>query len=335
MLDKVLLAHGSGGKLSQELFQQVFQPQFDNPFLNEVHDGAIFDVSGGKMAFSTDSYVVKPFFFPGGNIGDLAINGTVNDLAMCGAKPLYLSAGFILEEGFEIQKLRKIVETMRMAAAKAGVLLVTGDTKVVENGNADGIFINTSGIGTIAADVAISPRHAAVGDVVIINGNIADHGIAVMSKREGLDFETDICSDSAPLNALVSSMLDVSDAIHVLRDPTRGGIAGTLNEIAEAAAMGILLEEKNIPINEQVEAVSSILGLDPFYIANEGKLLAIVGNDDAETVLSAMRKHPEGRDSAVIGRIVADLPGKVILETKIGTKRVVDMPTGAQLPRIC
>ncbi|MCP4751299.1 MAG: hydrogenase expression/formation protein HypE [Proteobacteria bacterium] len=333
--DRVLLAHGSGGKLSQDLFQQVFQPRFGNPLLDEVHDGAVFEVSGTRFAFSTDSYVVNPLFFPGGNIGDLAVNGTVNDIAMCGARPLYLSAGFILEEGFSMDELDKIVRTMQKATEKAGVLLVTGDTKVVENGAADGVFINTAGVGLIEKPVSISPRNAIEGDAVILNGRIAEHGIAVMAKREGLDFETDILSDSAPLNGLVEVILEASDRIRVLRDPTRGGIAATLNEIAEAAGVGIVLDEERIPISEQVKAVSSILGLDPLYIANEGKLLAIVGEDDSQAVLSAMREHPEGRESMIIGRVVSEYRGKVVMETTIGTKRVVDMPSGEQLPRIC
>ncbi len=334
-MEKIKLAHGSGGKLSQELFQEVFQKQFDNRFLNEVHDGAILEMGGCKLAFSTDTFVVNPVFFPGGNIGDLAVNGTVNDVAMCGAKPLFLSTGFILEEGFDIDSLQIIVASMREAADKAGVMLVTGDTKVVENGSADGIFINTTGIGLVDEKVSISPRNATEGDAVILSGRIADHGIAVMSKRQGLEFETDILTDSAPLNKLVEAILETSTEVHVLRDPTRGGIAATLNEIAEAADAGILLNEESIPIDKQVKAVSSMLGLDPLYIANEGKLLAIVGKDSADEVLSVMRTYPEGSESAIIGRVVSDFNGKVVMETTIGTKRIVDMPSGEQLPRIC
>ncbi|MBU3914176.1 hydrogenase expression/formation protein HypE [bacterium] len=334
-MEKIKLAHGSGGKLSQELFQEVFQKQFSNRFLNEVHDGAILEIGGCKLAFSTDTFVVNPIFFPGGNIGDLAVNGTVNDIAMCGAKPMYLSAGFILEEGFDIESLKIIVASMRKAGDKAGVLLVTGDTKVVENGSADGIFINTTGIGLIYENVNISPRNATEGDAVILSGRIADHGIAVMSKRQGLEFETDILTDSAPLNKLVEAILEASNEVRVLRDPTRGGIAATLNEIAEAAGKGIFLYEESIPIDKQVKAVSSMLGLDPLYIANEGKLLAIVGKDSADKVLSVMRSRPEGRESAIIGRVVSEYKGKVVMKTTIGTKRVVDMPSGEQLPRIC
>ena len=303
--------------------------------MNEVHDGAILDIEGKRLAFTTDSYVVSPLFFPGGNIGDLAINGTVNDLAMCGAKPLYLSAGFILEEGFEIEKLQQITQSMSTASEKAGVLLVTGDTKVVENGNADGVYINTAGIGLVDQNRDISPKGAKEGDLIIINGRIADHGIAILSKREGLDFESDIKSDSAPLNGLVEVMLKTSSDIHVLRDPTRGGIAATLNEIAEASKLGILIEEQKIPISESVISISSLLGIDPFNVANEGKLLAIVGNKDAEAVLDVMRSHPFGADSSIIGEIVSNHPGKVVLKTAIGTKRLVDMPSGENLPRIC
>ena len=333
--DKIMMAHGSGGRHSQELFKNIFLPEFANPFLNEVHDGAILNIEGKRLAFSTDSYVVNPLFFPGGNIGDLAVNGTVNDLAMCGAKPLYLSAGFILEEGFEIEKLQQIVQTMGAASKKAGVMLVTGDTKVVENGNADGIYINTAGIGLIDENLIISPNNAKEGDMIIINGRIADHGIAILSKREGLDFESDIQSDSAPLNGLVESMLETSSNIHILRDPTRGGIAATLNEIAEASNRGVLIEEQKIPISESVVSISSLLGIDPFNVANEGKLLAIVSNNDAESLLEVMQSHPFGVESSIIGEIVSSHPGKVVMKTAIGTKRVVDMPSGENLPRIC
>lgn len=334
-MEKIQLAHGSGGKLSQDLFLDVFQKHFSNQYLNEAHDGAILELQGKRIAFSTDSFVVSPLFFPGGNIGDLAINGTVNDLAMCGAKPYYLSAGFIIEEGLEMDRLIEIVKSMEQAALKAGILLVTGDTKVVENGSGDGVYINTAGIGVLERNVTISPKQAAEGDVVIINGKIADHGITIMSKREGLEFETEIVTDSAPLNHLIDGILDVSEKIHVLRDPTRGGIAATLNEIAESSNIGIVLQEEMIPISEQVKAVSSILGLDPLYIANEGKVLVIVKECDANRVLDKMKSYPEGRDSVAIGKVISDNPGRVIMKTKIGTKRVVDMPVGNQLPRIC
>lgn len=334
-MEKIQLAHGSGGKLSQDLFINVFQKKFSNQYLNEAHDGAVLDLQGRRIAFSTDSFVVSPLFFPGGNIGDLAINGTVNDLSMCGAKPVYLSAGFIIEEGLEMGRLIEIVESMQQAALKAEILIVTGDTKVVEHGSGDGVYINTAGVGLVERDITISPKNAADGDLIIINGSIADHGIAIMSKREGLEFETEIKTDSAPLNHMIDGVLDVSENIHVLRDPTRGGIAATLNEIAESSNHGIVLQEEMIPISDQVKAVSSILGLDPLYIANEGKVLVIVKECDAMKVLAKMKSYPEGEDAAVIGKVISNHPGRVIMETKIGTKRVVDMPVGNQLPRIC
>lgn len=332
---KIKLGHGSGGKLSQDLFKEYFQPRFANEYLDEVHDGAIFSLDSGKVAFSTDTFVVNPLFFPGGNIGDLAVNGTVNDVAMCGADPRFLSAGFILEEGFEISKLETILQSMQEAAEKAGVKLVTGDTKVVENGSADGLYINTTGIGSIREGVNISPRNAKIGDVVIVNGPIAEHGIAVMTKRKGLEFDSDIKSDCASLNHLISSILDITTDVHVLRDPTRGGIAATLNEIAESANAGIEINEDDLLIDEQVKSISSILGLDPFYIANEGKVLVVIPEHYAQKVLDAMKTHPEGEQSSVIGRVVEKNPGKVILKTTIGTRRIIDMPSGEQLPRIC
>jgi len=333
--EKILLSHGSGGKPSAELFQQIFLPQFNNPYLAEAHDGAILEIEGCRLAFSTDSYVVHPCFFPGGNIGDLSVNGTVNDLAMCGARPLFLSAGFILEEGFDMADLKVIVQSMQTAAVKAQVQLVTGDTKVVERGSADGIFINTAGIGVVEHGIRISPGNAAPGDAVIINGRIADHGIAVLSRREGIAFESDIQTDSAPLNHMVLDILAAVPEVHVLRDPTRGGIAATLNEIAVAAGVGIELDEQRIPIDEQVVAAGELLGIDPLYIANEGKVMVIVPRSRAERVVAEMKKHPEGREAAVIGLVKAENPGRVILKTRIGTRRLVDMPSGDQLPRIC
>ncbi|NQU64419.1 MAG: hydrogenase expression/formation protein HypE [SAR324 cluster bacterium] len=333
--DKILLAHGSGGKPSADLFRQVFLSQFDNPFLAEAHDGAILKIGAQRFAFSTDSYVVKPHFFPGGNIGDLAVNGTVNDIAMCGARPLYLSAGFILEEGFDMAELKIIVQSMRLAADKAGVLLVTGDTKVVEHGSADGIFINTAGIGQLDDDIFISPQNAVAGDAIVINGRIGDHGIAVMSKREGIEFESDIVSDSASLNHMVEDILKMVPDIHVFRDPTRGGVAATLNEIAEAANVGIEIDEAQIPINDQVIAVSQMLGLDPLYIANEGKMVVFVPAHKADQVVAAMKKHAEGAEAVVIGSVTAEHRKRVVLRTRIGTRRIVDMPAGDQLPRIC
>jgi len=333
--EKVLLAHGGGGTLSHQLIQKMFFSQFNNPLLNQEHDGAIFEIGGTRFAFSTDSYVVQPIFFPGGNIGELAVNGTVNDLSMCGAKPLYLSCGFIIEEGFPMNELWEVVLAMKNAAEKANVQIVTGDTKVVDKGKGDKIFINTAGIGIIQNDVQISPANCKVGDVILLNGFIADHGIAIMSARENLSFETSIKSDCAPLNSLVEKILAVSKNIHVLRDPTRGGVASALNEIAQKANVGILIEEDKIPIREEVKAACELLGFDPLYIANEGKLLAMVAEEDAGKVLNEMKKHPYGKDSTIIGKVTAENLKTVIMKTSIGSKRIVDMLSGEQLPRIC
>jgi hydrogenase expression/formation protein HypE len=332
---EVILAHGSGGRLSHELLQNYVIPRFANALLEPLHDGAIFSIGGERVAFSTDSYVVKPLFFPGGDIGKLAVHGTVNDLAMCGARPLYLSAGFILEEGTPIDVLSRILESMREAANAAGVLLVTGDTKVVDRGKADGVFINTSGIGLIPAKVNISPKRAEPGDRILISGEIAVHGIAIMSVREGLEFETRIASDTAPLNGLVEAILEASCDVHVLRDPTRGGVTSALTEIAQSAGVGILLEESRIPINEAVKGACEILGLDPLYVANEGKLLAIVRPNVANAVLGTMRSHPLGAQAAIIGEVTASPPGRILMKTRVGGTRVVDMLSGEQLPRIC
>lgn len=333
--ERVLLAHGGGGRLTQQMISKMFVPQFKNECLDAMHDGAIFSINGVRIAFSTDSYVINPIFFPGGDIGELAVNGTVNDLAMCGAEPQYLSAGFIIEEGFPMEELWRVVLSMQKAAQNAGVILVTGDTKVVDKGKGDKIFINTSGIGVVQPGVVISPRRAAVGDKIILNGSIAVHGIAIMSVREGLEFETEIASDTAPLNGLVATMLRASQDIHVLRDPTRGGIASALNEIAESAKLGILIREEVVPLTEGVRGACEILGLDPLYVANEGKLLAFVAQQDAQKVLEAMKKHPLGKDSVIIGEMVEDHPGVVVMKTIIGGARVVDMLSGEQLPRIC
>lgn len=331
----VLLAHGGGGKLSKHLIEKMFLPQFRNEYLEPLHDGAVVSAGGVRFAFSTDSYVVNPIFFPGGTIGDLAVNGTVNDLAMCGATPLYLSAAFIIEEGLSMDELWRVVVSMQDAAQKAGVKLVTGDTKVVDRGKGDKIFINTSGIGIVAEGVDISAQRATVGDRIILSGAIAEHGIAIMSVREGLEFETPLQSDSAPLNGLVQAMLETSKNIHVLRDPTRGGVASSLNEIASSSNVGIRIVEGSIPISEEVQGACEILGLDPLYVANEGKLLAFVQPKGAEVVLHAMRSHPFGRNAAVIGEVVDDHPGTVVMKSKIGGNRVVDMISGEQLPRIC
>ena len=332
---EIVLAHGSGGKLSQQLIQDILLPQFRNDLLDVQHDGAVFAVNGARLAFSTDSFVVSPIFFPGGDIGKLAIHGTVNDLAMCGARPLYPSVGFILEEGFSMRDFWAVVSSMREAAAAAGVTLVTGDTKVVDRGKADKIFINTSGIGLVPGKVNIHPGRARPGDKVIVSGEIAVHGIAIMSVREGLEFETEISSDTAPLNGLVNAMLAVASDIHVLRDPTRGGITSALSEIALSGRVGITLDETKIPISEEVKGACEILGLDPLYVANEGKLLAIVAEEEVGPVLSAMRAHPLGEKAAVIGSVTDEHRGFVFMKTRIGGTRVVDMLSGEQLPRIC
>jgi hydrogenase expression/formation protein HypE len=332
---QVLLAHGGGGKLSQQIIQKMIVPQFKNEFLEPLHDGAVFTLNGTRFAFSTDSYVISPIFFPGGDIGELAVNGTINDLSMCGARPLYLSAAFVIEEGFAMNDLWRVVVSMQAAAAKAGVSLVTGDTKVVDKGKGDKIFINTSGIGIVEPGIEISSRNARVGDAIILNGTIADHGIAIMSVREGLEFESQIKSDTAALHDLVQTMFMASKNIHVLRDPTRGGLASSLNELAESSNVGIRIEELRIPVAEPVRGACEILGLDPLYVANEGKLLAFVSPNDAEKVLSVMRMHTLGKESVIIGEVVADHAGTVIMQTKIGGSRVVDMISGEQLPRIC
>jgi hydrogenase expression/formation protein HypE len=332
---EIVLAHGSGGKLSHQLIEKMILPQFRNELLEPLHDGAVFSLNGERVAFSTDSYVVSPIFFPGGDIGKLAVHGTVNDLAMCGAKPLFLSAGFILEEGIPMEDFWRIVQSMRNAADASGVKLVTGDTKVVDRGKADRIFVNTSGIGQIPKGVNIHPARARVGDKIIISGPIAVHGIAIMSVREGLEFETEIASDTAPLHELVAAMIEEKIDIHVLRDPTRGGVTSALTEIAQTAKIGMLLDEALIPISEEVKGACEILGLDPLYVANEGKLIAIVAAPDADRAVSAMRSHPLGREVAIIGEVVSDHPRFVMMKTRVGGTRVVDMLSGEQLPRIC
>jgi hydrogenase expression/formation protein HypE len=332
---EIVLAHGSGGKLSQQLIQKIVLPQFRNQLLEPLHDGAIFSLNGVRLAFSTDSFVVSPVFFPGGDIGKLAVHGTVNDLAMCGARPLYLSAGFILEEGTSMEDFWRVVSSMRVAAAEAGVALVTGDTKVVDRGKADKIFINTSGIGMVPDGVNIGPSRAQIGDQIIVSGEIAVHGMAIMSVREGLEFETQIASDTAPLNHLVEAILAAAPDVHVFRDPTRGGVTSALSEIAQTAKVGIRLDEAQIPISEEVKGACEILGLDPLYVANEGKLLAIVPAESAQAALIAMRNHPLGSKAAVIGEVVADHPEFVTMKTRVGGTRVVDMLSGEQLPRIC
>jgi hydrogenase expression/formation protein HypE len=333
--DRVLLAHGGGGTLSHRLINKIFVSQFGNEILNTLHDSAILNIDSNQLAFTTDSYVVHPIFFPGGNIGELAVYGTVNDLAMAGAKPLYISVGFIIEEGLEMEELWKITLSMKHAAEKAKVKIVTGDTKVVDKGKGDKLFINTSGIGLIPDNVSIKPNNCKPGDKIILSGRIAEHGIAVMSARENLEFETAIESDTAPLNFLVEQMLQRSNKIHVLRDPTRGGLASLLNEIAVQADVGILIEQDKIPIAEEVKAACEILGLDPLYIANEGKLIAFVDPIDAEKVLDAMKSNEYGNNSSIIGVVTKENPKTVIMKTSIGSNRIVDMISGEQLPRIC
>ncbi|MGQ0793270.1 MAG: hydrogenase expression/formation protein HypE [Deltaproteobacteria bacterium] len=332
---KVLLGHGSGGKLSADLMKKIFLPQFGNPLLSPLNDAASLEINGARLAFTTDSYVVSPIFFPGGDIGELAVNGTVNDLAVSGAKPLYISAGFILEEGFPMEDLWRIVVSMKTAADIAGVQLVTGDTKVVDRGKADKIFINTSGLGVIERELRISADAAKPGDRVILSGAIGIHGIAIMSVREGLEFETKILSDTASLAALVSDMLSVSLEIRCMRDPTRGGVASALNELAASSRVGIRIEESKIPITREVKGACETLGLDPLYVANEGKLIAIVARDAADSIVKKMRENPLATDAVVIGEITAEHPGIVFMKTRIGGTRVVDMLTGEQLPRIC
>ncbi|MBM4176177.1 MAG: hydrogenase expression/formation protein HypE [Ignavibacteria bacterium] len=333
--DKVLLAHGGGGTLSHHLLQKIFFSQFNNELLDVQHDGAMFTIGGNRFAFTTDSYVVNPIFFPGGNIGDLAVNGTVNDLSVCGAKPLFISAGFIIEEGFEIEQLWRVVLSMNEAAKRAGVKIVTGDTKVVDKGKGDKVFISTSGVGLIENGIDIFPKNCRVGDVILLNGKIADHGIAIMSARQGLEFETEVVSDSAPMNGLVDSILKVTKNVHVMRDPTRGGIASALNEIASAANVGIEIYEDKIPLSEQVKGACEILGFDPLYIANEGKVLIFVPESESKKVLEIMRQHEYGRESQIIGRVTQENPKTVLMKTLIGSKRIVDMISGEQLPRIC
>ena len=335
MKDRIVLGHGSGGKLSAELLRDVFLPFFHSPILNRLDDQAVFEINGARLAFTTDSFVVKPLFFRGGDIGSLAVYGTVNDLAMGGATPLYLSAGFILEEGLEIETLRRAAESMGRAADAIPVEIVTGDTKVVEKGSGDGLFINTTGIGLVPEGVRLSPSLVRPGDRVLLSGPIGDHGIAILAEREGIQFSTDLASDCAPLHGLVAAMLAASLEIRAMRDPTRGGLSSALNEIASRAGVGITIEESAIPVREEVRGACEMLGLDPLYVANEGKLVAFVAPHAAESVLAAMRRHALGRDAALIGTVTGTHPGLVLLRTPFGTTRIVDMLPGDQLPRIC
>ena len=332
---QVVLAHGGGGKLTADLIEHIFLPAFKNDYLAKLSDSVVFNVAAGRMAFSTDSFVVQPLFFPGGSIGDLAVNGTVNDLAMNGARPLFMSVGFILEEGFPLDKLKRIANDMGAAAMRAGVSIVTGDTKVVERGHGDGCYINTSGIGLIPPGVNLAASQVQPGDAVLVSGTLGDHGMAIMSVRAGLEFESTIQSDTAPLHELVAQMLITCPAIRLLRDPTRGGLATSLNEIAESSNVGIVIEEKHIPISPVVQSACEILGLDPLLVANEGKLIAIVPAESADELQRVMRAHPLGCHAVRIGTIVADHPQLVVARTAIGASRVIIAPNGEQLPRIC
>lgn len=334
MEDKILLAHGSGGKLSHDLVKQNFVPLFDNAFLNKLDDSAVFELKG-RLAFTTDSYVVNPIFFPGGDIGKLAVCGTVNDLSMMGAVPKYLSIALIIEEGLLMADLKRIMESIRKAAQESGVKIVTGDTKVVNRGGADKLFINSSGVGVVPQGVSISGSNARVGDKVILSGSIGDHGIAVISQREGLQFASPVKSDCAPLNKLVAEMLDTGVEIHCMRDPTRGGLASTLNEFALSSNVGIRIEEKDIPVHEGVQAACELLGFDPLYVANEGKLVAVVAAEGADKLVQAMRLNKYGKEAAIIGEVVSEHPGRVVMKTRMGASRIVDMLVGEQLPRIC
>jgi hydrogenase expression/formation protein HypE len=338
--EQVVLGHGGGGQLSRELVEGLFVPAFGNPVLARLGDSSVLDLDGavargGRLAFSTDSYVVRPLFFPGGSIGDLAVNGTVNDLAMSGARPLVLSAAFIIEEGFSIPQLGRVVEAMAEATRRAGVEIVTGDTKVVERGHGDGLYVNTTGIGVVPPGLELGPQRIRPGDAVLVSGTLADHGMAIMSVREGLGFEAEIASDTAPLHGLVAAMLAACPDLRMLRDPTRGGAATSLNEIAGQARLGIEVDEGAIPVAPAVASACEMLGLDPLLVANEGKLLAVVPGGAVERVLAAMRAHEHGRHAAVLGRVVERHPGMVVMKTAIGGCRVLPMPIGEQLPRIC
>jgi len=332
---KVDMGHGSGGRAMSQLIKQLFIKHLNNPLLAQGNDQASFATAAGRMVMSTDGHVISPLFFPGGDIGSLAVHGTVNDVAMAGAKPLYLAAGFILEEGFPLIDLECIVISMAKAADVAGVSVVTGDTKVVERGKGDGVYITTTGVGVVPEGVTISGDRAQPGDVVLLSGSIGDHGVAVLSKRENLDFETTIESDSAALDGLVAAMVAAVPQLHCLRDPTRGGLATSLNELAEQSGVGMQLDESAILVKAQVAAACELLGLDPLYIANEGKLIAVCAESDAETLLSVMRAHPLGQEAAIIGRVVADEHQMVQMQTRFGGQRVVDWLAGEQLPRIC
>lgn len=331
----IVLGHGGGGQLTNELVDHLFKPAFSNPALDRMTDSAVLALPSGRIAYSTDSFVVRPLFFPGGSIGTLAVNGTVNDVAMSGATPLFMSAGFIIEEGFPTASLGRVVAEMAAAARAAGISIVTGDTKVVERGKGDGLYINTSGVGIVPDGVAIAPQLAVPGDLVLLSGTLGDHGMAIMSVREGLEFETTIESDCAALHTMVRDLLAAAPGVHVLRDPTRGGLSSALNEIATQASVGIVVQEDRIPVRPQVRSACELLGLDPYFVANEGKLIAIVERAQGDAALAALRAHPLGADAAIIGEVTAAHPGMLIERTAIGASRVVTMQIGEQLPRIC
>jgi hydrogenase expression/formation protein HypE len=334
MSDRILLAHGSGGRAAHDLVEKVLVKPLSNPLLDRLDDSAVFSYSG-RLAFTTDSYVVNPIFFPGGDIGKLAVCGTVNDLSMVGATPLYLSLAFIIEEGLALDELERVLVSLQATASEAQVQIVTGDTKVVNKGSADKLFVNTAGVGRMPEGVDISGSNARPGDKVILSGTIGDHGIAVLSQREGLGFSTKLESDCAPLNGLVAEMMVASKRIHAMRDPTRGGLATTLNEIASQSKVGIRIEEEKVPVRDEVRGACEMLGIDPLYVANEGKLVAFVHPEDADAVLEKMRHHRYGKDAAIIGEVQPDHPGRVVIRTALGASRIVDMLVGDPLPRIC
>jgi hydrogenase expression/formation protein HypE len=332
----IVMGHGGGGKLGNELVEHLFLPAFRNPELENLGDAAVLDLGGGRLAMSTDSFVVQPLFFPGGSIGELAVNGTVNDLAVSGAEPKFLSASFILEEGFPLAQLAAIVEAMAGAAKTAGIKIVTGDTKVVERGHGDGCYINTAGIGLLRPGISVGPSCAKPGDAILVSGTIGDHGMAIMSVREGLEFESQIRSDCAALNGLIADVLEAAGtAVHTMRDPTRGGLASTLNEIAQASNVGVEIDEPSLPVRAEVQSACELLGLDPVYVANEGKAVFFVAAEAAERVLEVLRGHPLGREAARIGRVTAEHKRMLVARTAMGANRVIPTQIGEQLPRIC
>jgi hydrogenase expression/formation protein HypE len=333
--DRILLAHGSGGTMMRELIEDVFMGRFTDPALLRMDDAASLDVPPGRIAMSTDTYVVQPVFFPGGDIGRLAVCGTVNDIATSGATPLYLTVGFVLEEGFAVEDLRRVVETMAASAEEAGVRIVTGDTKVVDRGHGDGIFINTAGVGVLAEGVDLSGANCKPGDKVVLSGTLGDHGIAVISVREGLTFETDIVTDAAPLNKLTAAVLAAAPNVRCFRDPTRGGLSSTLNELATASGVSITVDETAVPVHDQVRGACEMLGYDVFQVANEGKMVAIVPAEEADAALAAMQAAPYGEEAAIVGEVAEGPAGKVYVATGFGAKRIMDMLVGEQLPRIC